>query len=394
MKKKLCFVIQRYGSEILGGAEGYTKTYVEHLKDIFDIEIATTTALDYSTWGNYYPAGKSVVDGITVHRFPVKAEKNMQDFTKLCNEVLTKASDISLEKSYNWVTEQGPFCPDLPEFLSENCDKFDLFIFFTYLYYPAVFGIKEVAEKSILVPFCHDEAPVYLECFQGLFQAAKGIIYNTEEERDFAQRHFSIEKTPSILTGIGLDIPPIDGVSDVRQKFNLTKPYMIYMGRIDTGKGCNELFKYFENYKNSHNIDLDLVLIGNEVMEIPVRDDVFSLGFVSDNDKYSLLKYAELLVLPSHFESLSIVVLEAFAFKKPVLVSGHCAVLKGHCTKSNGGLYFYGSEDFADCLDLLIENPNLRDAMGKNGDNYVNERYQWDIILKKMSEFVEKMCEI
>ena len=84
-------------------------------------------------------------------------------------------------------------------------------------------------------------------------------------------------------------------------------------------------------------------------------------------------------------------VLEAFEFKKPVLVSGHCAVLKGHCEKSNGGLYFYGVEDFCECLNLLMKYKDLRNAMGNNGKDYVDKNYQWDIIIDKFKYFIDNM---
>lgn len=295
------------------------------------------------------------------------------------------------QQAYEWVRMQGPESTALIEYIKQNRDAYELFLFFTYLYYQTVFGLPYVKDKAVLVPFCHDEPYVYLHCFDELFSMPKAIIFNTEEEEEFVHQRFENASIPSILTGIGLDIPPLNTLPDGRAAFKLKKPFILYMGRIDPAKGCSELFNYFLEYKTRYRNDLQLVLMGNELIPVPRHKDIISLGFVSEEEKYAVLRECDALVLPSHFESLSIVVLEAFAFQKPVLVSGHCAVLKGHCTKSNAGLYFYGSEDFALCLDLLYSNKPLRDAMGAKGLAYVDERYQWDIILDKMTKFIEEL---
>ena len=390
MKKKLCFVVQRYGVEINGGAEAYTRIYAEKLAQIYDVTAVSTCALDYQEWKNYYPEGMCEINGVTVRRFKVDYQRDNSTFGEVTGKIFNNPNH-TVQQAYDWVKAQGPVSEGAIEFIKENKDNYDLFLFFTYLYYPTVFGIDAVKDKAILCPFCHDEPPVYLKCFDELFNAPKAIIYNTEEEEEFVHKRFKNDKIPSILTGIGLDIPPLDTLPDGKKQFKLNKPFILYMGRIDPAKGCSELFEYFLDYKKKYNTDIQLVLMGNELIPIPKHKDIISLGFVSEEEKYAVLRECDALVLPSHFESLSIVVLEAFAFKKPVLVSGHCAVLKGHCTKSNGGLYFYGNEDFAMCLDLLSNSKDLRDAMGVNGSKYVDERYQWDIIMDKMTNFIDEM---
>ncbi len=392
MKKKLCFIVQRYGEEINGGAEAYCRIYAEKLSEIYDITVLTTCALDYQKWENYYPEESVNINNVMVHRFKVDSQRDVKNFGKLSVQIYGNPNH-SIEESNNWIEKQGPVSNGIIKFLKEKKDDFDLFLCFTYLYWPTVNGIKQVKNKSILVPFCHDEPPVYLKCFDELFHTPKGIIFNTDEEREFVFKRFQNQKIPNIITGIGLDIPKLDYSKKMREKFKLHNPFILYMGRIDNSKGCDELFDYFIEYKRRYKNDLQLVLMGKEVLSIPKHKDIISLGFVSEEDKYLTLKETELLVLPSHFESLSIVVLEAFEFKKPVLVSGKCEVLKGHCKKSNAGLYFYGVEDFCECLNLLYENIDLRNAMGEKGKEYVNEYYQWDVIIDKFQKFIDVTLE-
>lgn len=385
--KKLCLVVQRYGEEINGGAEAYTRSYAEKLTAFYDVTAVATCAVDYQEWKNFYPEGECIINGVTVRRFKVDCPR-VQGATPFYNN-----AHHTREQAYSWVEQQGPKSQQLIEYIRENKDKFDLFLFFTYLYYPTVMGLREVAEKAVLVPFCHDEPPAKLKCFDDLFNAPKAIIYNTEEEQGFVNGRFANANIPSILTGIGLDIPPLDTLPDGRKRFSISAPFILYMGRVDPAKGCSELFEYFINYKKNNPSPLQLVLMGKELVPVPKRRDIISLGFVSEEEKYAVLRECDTLVLPSHFESLSIVVLEAFAFHKPILVSGQCAVLKGHCTKSNGGLYFYGNDDFAECLKLLEENAPLRCAMGDKGALYVEQRYQWDSILNRLRRFLDDLID-
>ena len=74
---------------------------------------------------------------------------------------------------------------------------------------------------------------------------------------------------------------------------------------------------------------LDLVLIGSNVLPIPKHPRIRHLGFLSDEDKFDALAAADVLIMPSRFESLSMVALEAWALGKPVLANGHCDVLRG-----------------------------------------------------------------
>ena len=66
---KLAFIIQRYGAEVLGGAEHLCRLVAERLAPSHDVEVLTTCARDYVTWANEYPEGVDRVRGVTVRRF-------------------------------------------------------------------------------------------------------------------------------------------------------------------------------------------------------------------------------------------------------------------------------------------------------------------------------------
>ena len=181
---------------------------------------------------------------------------------------------------------------------------------------------------------------------------------------------------------------------DFRQKYELPGDFLLYAGRIDEGKGCGQMIEFFSRYKAAHPGDLNLVLMGKAVMNIPDRQDIRMLGFVTEQDKINGMNASSVLLMPSQMESLSIVTLEAWSVGTPALVNGNCAVLRGHCLRSNGGLYYTNYEEFEACLDLLLENRTLASVLGNNGKQYIQSQYQWDVIDKKLLRIIEGVVTV
>ena len=90
--------------------------------------------------------------------------------------------------------------------------------------------------------------------------------------------------------------------------------------------------------------------------------------------------------MPSKFESLNMACLEAWLFKKPVIVNGDSDVLKEHCINSNGGLYYRNFEDFCEILDLIKNDLHLKQSLSTNGELYVKSKYNWNVTIKKYEE--------
>ena len=146
-------------------------------------------------------------------------------------------------------------------------------------------------------------------------------------------------------------------------------------------------------YKKRNKNNLKLVLMGKAVCEIPKHPDIISLGFVTDEDKFDGISGAKALILPSKFERLSISVLEAMTLSKPVIVNGICDVLKGHCIKSNGGLYYKNFFEFEGCVNYLLEHPDVYEIMCKNARKYVEDYFQWEDIMKKFDDIIKLVGE-
>ncbi|WP_124065164.1 glycosyltransferase family 4 protein [Clostridium sp. E02] len=385
---KIAFVNQRYGLEVNGGSEYYTRVMAEHLKDSYEVEVLTTKAVDYVTWANYYKHDEEIINDILVKRFSVEKERNSEEFSVL-NQSLLKRRNHTDQEEQAWFDAQGPLASQLIQYVREHKDEYDVFVFVTYLYYLTVMAMPEVADKAVLIPTAHDEPYIYFSRYKRIFTIPKAIVYLTDEEKAFVNNQFCNQHIKNAVMGVGIDVPKRVSPSEFTEKYNLEQ-YITYVGRIDESKGCKWLFQYFEEYKKRNpNNELKLVLMGKTVLKIPKNPEIISLGFVSEDEKFSGIAGAKSLILPSEFESLSISVLEAMALSIPVIVNGRCEVLKGHCEKSNGGLYYKNYYEFEGCLEFVQNNVEVYEQMRNNAKQYVEKNFKWNVIIDKFKNIVD-----
>jgi glycosyltransferase involved in cell wall biosynthesis len=157
--------------------------------------------------------------------------------------------------------------------------------------------------------------------------------------------------------------------------------YFYYGGRIDAGKGCQEMIDFYLRKKQQDRELPRLMLSGHLSMELPRDPSVVYLGYLSEGDKQAAMQGALCTIIPSVLESLSIVLLESLAARTPVLVREGSPVLKTHCVKSNAGLYYNDYDEFSACLDYLMDHPRTCHQMGINGQRYVQNNYSWPRVI-------------
>lgn len=386
MKKKIAIINQRYGLEVNGGSELYSRQIAERLCSKYDVEVLTTCCLDYVTWSNYYTEGVEEINGVKVRRFPTDHERIPKKFSALDAE-MHQNPNVTMEQSNRWIDEMGPYCPKLIQYITEYQEEYDIFIVVTYLYYTAVRSLAVIGHKAIFIPTAHQEPYIHFNIYKEVFQSPKAYVFLTEEEKELVYTKFNVEEKSYDIMGVGVDVPENIDTKTFKKKFSLDN-YIIYVGRIDQGKDCPKMFDYFIEYKKRNPSNLKLVLMGKAVMAIPEHQDIVSLGFVTEEDKFNGIKGAELLILPSKFESLSISVLEAMSLSIPVVVNGRCDVLKGHCIKSNGGLYYKNYFEFEACLNYLFSHKDIYEKMCLNAKKYVENYFDWDIIMNKFDKLI------
>jgi glycosyltransferase involved in cell wall biosynthesis len=133
------------------------------------------------------------------------------------------------------------------------------------------------------------------------------------------------------------------------------------------------------------------MLIGNSLLPIPQHPRIRHLGFLNDADKFDAMAAADLLFMPSYYESLSMVALEAWALGRPVLANGRCDVLKGQCIRSNAGLYYDNAQEFAETLKAIEQNRWLSGTLGRNGRQFFREHYDWPVIERKYLDMFDRV---
>jgi len=423
---KIAFIVQRYGTEILGGSEYSCRLIAERLAPKHQVEVLTTCAQDYVTWKNEYAEGSDRVRGVTVRRFANARTRDIHAFNRYSEWIFNNAH--SREDEVEWLRQQGPWCPALLEYLERNHQQYDVLIFFTYLYAPTVLGSRIAPHKSILVPTAHDEPAIHLEIYRELFGLPAGIAYNTEVERRFVTTHFSIRAIEEETIGCGVELPQAqdhprdptasqasdadeqgtseqDAIDDAsptfrphlaqrgsmfRRRHRLHGPFALYGGRIDPGKGCEELIEYFSTYVQEGG-EASLVLMGVKLMPLPEDPFIRFAGRLSDQERVHALEAATIVVVPSPYESLSLLALESFAVGTPVLANARSEVLVEHCRTSNAGLYYADRDEFSECLRLLVADHGLRASLGRQGREYVRVNYRWDVILAKYERMFARL---
>ena len=393
----LAIVVQRYGTEINGGAELHARYLAEHLSKHADVRVLTTCARDYVTWRNELPPGEERINGVAVERYPVSRERNrdLVEFGQRSTHVFTRRHSIGDE--LEWLACEGPVSPSLQSRLETSGDEFTYVLVFSLRYYTAYHAARAVPDRAILVPTVERESSLGLSIFPPILRGVRAIMYNSFEERAMIQALARNEHVPGVVVGIGSAIPARPDGERARRTFGLRNRFIVYVGRIDANKGCAELFELFTWYlKVSHlalrDREIDLVLIGSAVIDIPDHPHIRHLGYVSDADKFDVIAAAELLVMPSFYESLSMVALEAWALGKPVLVNSRCDVLLGQTLRSNAGLYYETAADFAGALDALLDGPRLAAAMGENGQQYFRRHYDWTVIENKYVDMFTRLA--
>ena len=416
----IAFVIQRYGSEILGGSEYHCRLIAERLAERHDVEVLTTCARDYITWNNDYPEGTDRVRGVTVRRFANAHARDIDAFNRYSDWIFNHSH--TRDDELQWLEQQGPWCPALVEYLERHQRTYDALIFFTYLYAPTVLGLSVAPEKSILVPTAHDEPAIHLGIYREMFALPAAVAYNTEVERRFLTGEFPIRAVAEETVGCGVDLPqqshernlhapeepapaaegdaalPAEAARErwpaqsrgaaFRGRHKIHSPFALYGGRIEKGKGCEELVEYFSTYHNGGG-DLTLALMGVKLMPLPEEPYIRFAGLLSERERLQALEAATVVIVPSPFESLSLLALEAFAVGTPVLANARSEVLVDHCLRSNAGLFYADRDEFVECLTLLAMDDRLRAQMGHNGRAYVREHYRWDLVMGKYEKMME-----
>ena len=395
---KVAIVVQRCHETVVGGSESLAWHYAMLLKNDYDIDILTTTAIDIRDWANALPEGVEERDGVSIHRFAVtigriphwgalfkKLNRDFDRYVKLEKGTAKRSRRLpwSIALQEEFIRTQGPYSEPLLKFLRERRADYKAIIFTTYLYPTSYFGIFQVPKHTaLLAPTLHDEKTAYLSAFKYAAHRARSILWLTKAEQRVGAKLWG--ELPGRVVSMSLD-------TDGREPAQLDYPYLIYCGRVDPNKGCIEMFNYFIEFKKQHPSNLRLVITGKDDMPVPPHPDIEFRGFVEDDEKLRLMAGAKMFVMPSGNESFSIVTLEAMVQRAPVLASGVSDVLVDHVNESGAGTIYNDYETFETALNELLTDDRKLNEMGDLGRQYVLARYTQDRVRDALLEAVQSV---
>lgn len=391
--KTIALICPWYGEHIKGGAEQECNYLAHSLQNVGQkIEVFTTCVKDASSnrGENTLKSGAYTESNILVRRFNVK-KQNLDKFIP-SNLKIYRNENFTEQDEFNYYSEDIN-SPEMYEFIKLHKDIYKAFVFIPYLYGITYNGSKVCPDKSILIPCLHDESYAYMNLTREMFESVKGIAYLSSPEKILANQLYNLKNIKNEVLGAGLDTDwecSCDAMR-FRKKYGIFTDFILYAGRKDSGKKADELLSFFIKYKEKHiGSSLKLVFLGGGTLPIPdkFKSEIFDLGFVSVEDKHDAFAAATVFCNPSWFESFSIVIMESWVAKRPVIVSSHCEVTKNFCTETNGGFYYENYFAFEKAINIFMEHPEIANRMGKNGHEYVMKNFTHDIIAKKYIDFI------
>ena len=382
-RPRVAVVVQRFGEQLVGGAESHARQVALRLAEFADVKVLTTCAKDHLTWENALSAGESRDGPLEVHRFPAEQARRMVAFNRLSDARLNEAQDFTSEE--HWIAEQGPLVPSLLEHLARHKQDYDAVLFFTYLYAPTAWGVPIVADRALVVPTAHDEPPLRFEAFADVFQRPRALLCNTPEEAALIKNRFAASVRTRVV-GVGVEPPPTDP-GRFRARFGLQGDYLLYVGRLEAGKGLRELLRFHRKLVRRDAGAPWLVFAGAGDLTI-AGPKVRVLGRVSEEDKWDALAGAVAAVVPSRYESLSLLALEAFAVGTPVIGNALSEVVSGHVARSGAGATYTSADGFLDAVEQVLDaGPAVR-ALARR----YAARFRWAKVMEAYREEVQALA--
>jgi len=391
MKPRIAIVAQRWAPEMVGGSEALAWQYAELLSEDFEVDLLTSTALDYITWESALPEGTERVGDVAVRRFATAFTRSEYFFTldrKVRADWATTGTTTSERAARFWTTAlqeevikfQGPWCPGLLAHLDAHAGDYKAVVLATYLYPTSYFAACRLdPNKLLMAPTLHDEPMAHLPVYARYRERIARFLWLTNAERDLASRLWGVEQGEVI----GMTIEAATAKPE-----SMPYPYLLYCGRIDALKGVDQLLAWFALHRAARpDSTLRLVLTGKDTLGLRKMPNVEFLGFVSEARKLALMAGALAFVQPSRYESFSIVALEAMAQGTPIVVNGHCAALAEHVVASGCGSAYRDRGEFDAAIDALASMPpDVREKNAERARAYVANRYAREQVRKRLSD--------
>jgi len=229
-------------------------------------------------------------------------------------------------------------------------------------------------------------------------RADKCIAITEKEHSDFYSYKVSKKKIVSIPNGITLDDYRYKDNSLFKKKYNIQKKIILFLGRLNHIKGPDILLNAFIELKKK-NEDYQLLFIGpdegmlekmmEKVKSFNLVDDIIFTGYIGGQEKSMAYHSADLVVIPSRQEAMSIVVLEAGITGTPVVITDQCGF--DEIETVNGGVVVPATvAGVKTGMEEMLMEPAKLIKQGSNLKRFCNKYYTWHASAEKYHE-IHKM---
>lgn len=389
---RVAFVTPRYGQGVVGGSEAVMAEAAWGLAGRgYEVDILTTCAKSHFSWENDFPAGTSQERGVTIRRFKTVAARSRLVAGELerrvqAGEVLDEADQIA------WVN--GRFrVPDLYLYLTSNARTYDAIILSPYLFWSTIYGAQVAPERTIVMPCLHDESYAWLSIVSKTLSSSAALWFLSEPEHQLGHRVAPGMSAHHDVVGAAVEVPKHYDPAGFRERHGLERPFILYAGRREDGKGWRQLLRGFAAGLASGDMPFDLVTVGVGAPNVPdgIRGRVIDLGFMDADELPNAFAAAEAMVQPSVNESFSRTMMESWLAGTPVIANAAGEVITWHCERSGGGLSYNDDLEFIQCLRFVAEAPKAAAALAERGREYVLANYTWDIVLDNMERSLQTL---
>ena len=236
-------------------------------------------------------------------------------------------------------------------------------------------------------------------------QWAKKIITVSENSKKDLMKLYDVseDKIKVIYEGVGAVIADESQQASLEksenhvnwQKFYNDK-YLLFVGRLEERKNIIGIIRAFEILKEHYKIPHKLVLVGKfgygekkirqELVNVNCVKDILLTGFVSEAEKWKLMKKAEVFLFPTFYEGFGLPILEAQALGTPVVASDNSSIPE--ITDCSAILVDpNNAEEIADATHKIISDENCRNDLVERGYENV-KRFSWNKCAREIAKLL------
>lgn len=408
---KILHVVQCYYPAV-GGAEALAKNFSEQLANRHNDDVtvftaaATKPAYFWRDEGEALPAGIETINNVTVRRFQV-----FRKFNYLRGLLARGMHRLRLPYNDRARTfEVGPLIFDLPDaIVQHNADVVMATTFPFKHMYDAVLGAKRANVPVVLIGAIHvDDAWGYERkmMFEAIAQA-DAYVALTPFERDYLIERGILANKIHVIGG-GVYAKPFlqaDG-QQIREKYGLGNDLVVtVMSRQSELKRLGTVLDamplVWETYP-----DVRLLMAGArtnysavldaKIAQLPTaqQERIVQIHNFPEAEKAEILAASDIFVHPSGHESFGIVFVEAWATGCPIIGTRVGAVASLIDEEIDGLLYDFGDEKaLARQILRFVKNADLREKMGRAGQQKVLQNYTWEIVADRLRLVYESLVD-